>query len=300
MFTERDLNNPPVQPSLRRLKADLFDQKELALYVLVFENGPLALKGNKWAKLKYNLLEASRLNIKTLLTFGGAWSNHIAATACASKIYGFKSIGIIRGEETLPLNKTLREAQVNGMQLYYENRLNYREKENTEYHNHLKNRFGEIYIIPEGGSNPLGVKGVSEIINGISTPFDYIICACGTGATLAGLANGLKRDQSAVGISVLKSLGFLNGNLLRFTDFQEGKMINWKIIEDFHFGGYARHTNELLDFIRLFFQDHKIVIEPVYTGKLFFGLYELIKKDYFKKGSSLIVFHSGGLQYIED
>ena len=258
------------------------------------------LSGNKWHKLKYNLEEAKKLGKDTLLTFGGAYSNHIYAVAAAGKIFDFKTIGIIRGEEHKPLNPTLSFAAENGMNLYYLNRLSYRKKESPEILEKLKKIFGDFYLLPEGGSNSLAVKGCSEIINKISVDFDYICSPCGTGGTFAGLVAGLNRNKFALGFSVLKGASFLKLNVktyLKSLGIENPN--NWDINLDYHFGGYARFNKELIEFVNRFTSLTQIPIEPIYTGKMFYGIYDLIRIGFFKKGTKIVALHTGGLQGFE-
>ena len=255
------------------------------------------LSGNKWHKLKYNLQEAKKQGKKTLLTFGGAYSNHIYAASAAGKIFNFNTIGIIRGEEHLPLNPTLSFAKENGMSLFYISREKYREKNSLEILNELKKTFGDFYLIPEGGTNHLAVKGCSEIIETISEDFDYICCPCGTGGTLAGLVSGLKGKKFAIGFTVLKGAHFLKENIASLVqDANDKNYNNWDINLDYHFGGYARFDKQLLDFVSNFSIQNKIPIEPIYSGKMLFGLYDLVSKGFFKEGSRIIAIHTGGLQ----
>jgi len=255
------------------------------------------ISGNKWFKLKYNLLEAKKLGYKKILTFGGAYSNHIFSTAAAGKRFGFETIGVIRGEEHLPLNPTLSFAKACGMKFYYLNRSSYRNKYDEKILKSLKTEYGEFYFVPEGGSNSLAVKGCSEIIPRIKNNFDFICTACGTGGTLAGLALGLNSKSKAIGFSVLKGADFLNNNVRRFlSTFDKNNLSNWQINLNYHFGGYAKLTDELAEFCYEFTDKHNIEIEPIYTGKMLFGIFDLIKKKYFPEGSAIIALHSGGLQ----
>ena len=255
------------------------------------------LSGNKWHKLKYNLQEAKKQGKKTLLTFGGAYSNHIYAASAAGKILNFNTIGIIRGEEHLPLNPTLSFAKENGMSLFYINREKYRKKNSLEILNELKKIFGDFYLIPEGGTNHLAVKGCSQIIETISEDFDYICCPCGTGGTLAGLVSGLKGKKFALGFAVLKGAHFLKQNVTSLVqDANDKNYNNWDINLDYHFGGYARFDKQLLNFVNNFSIQNKIPIEPIYSGKMLFGIYDLVSKGFFKEGSRIIAIHTGGLQ----
>ncbi len=276
---------------------DLFTQKRIRVFVKREDLTDNYISGNKWYKLKYNLIEAKKRGFKTLLTFGGAFSNHIHATAAAGKRFGFNTIGIIRGEEHLPLNPTLSFASGNGMYLEYINRTAYRNKYDPELIHKFKNKFGDFYLIPEGGSNSLAVKGCSKIVSSINIKFDFICSACGTGGTLAGLIFGLNNNAFALGFSVLKGGEFLNKNIKSFLKSVDAEnLINWQIKLDYHFGGYAKVTDELTGFCDNFLKKYNIPIEPIYTGKMFYGLFDLIKQDYFPTGSSIVAIHTGGLQ----
>lgn len=250
--------------------------------------------GNKFRKLKYNLQKAKAENKTTLVTFGGAWSNHIAATAFAGKESGFKTIGIIRGEKTEPLNLTLKRASENGMQLLFVDRTTYRDKElalNVALKNHNTN---DYYTIPEGGSNYEGFKGCREITAEINFDFDYICCPCGTGTTLAGIVTSLKQNQKAIGFSVMKNNFSINDNVNKLLN---ENISGFQVSNAYHFGGYAKSTPELDAFVKCFIEINKIEIEPVYTGKMFFGIYDLIKKGFIKEGETIVALHTGGLQY---
>lgn len=258
------------------------------------------LGGNKWRKLKYNLQAAKQQEHTSLLTFGGAYSNHLYATAGAGDLFGFRSIGIIRGEEYLPLNPTLAFCRERGMQLHYMNRSDYREKTSEAIIQQLKEQFGEFYLIPEGGSNALAVQGVAEAVDEISVPeYDYLAVACGSGGTLAGLATGLNRRQQLLGFPVLKGGSFLKNEADALSMAHNGKRYqNVQLFTGYHQGGYAKTTAELLSFIRDFYQQHHILLDPIYTGKLFFGLFDLIGKGHFKAGTHILAFHTGGQQGI--
>jgi len=254
------------------------------------------LSGNKWHKLKYNLEAAKRQNEKTLITFGGAYSNHIYAVAAAGKIFNFSTIGIIRGEEHLPLNPTLSFAAASGMKLYYVDRKTYRNKNSREFIQKLNDKFGDFYLLPEGGTNELAVKGCSEIFSGLNA-FDYYCSSCSTGGTIAGIINGLEGKKYALGFAVLKGASFLKNDVKRFIQNNNGnEFSNWDINLDYHFGGYAKLNKQLLKFVFDFTTKTNIPIEPIYTGKMFLGIYDLISKGYFKEGSKIVALHSGGLQ----
>jgi len=249
--------------------------------------------GNKWWKLKYNLVEAERLQHKTILTFGGAFSNHIYATAAAAYELNLKSIGIIRGEETIPLNPTLDFASNKNMKLHYVDRETYRMKTNPEVIEQLRNTFGDFYMIPEGGSNELAVKGIAEFSRMLDINFDYLCCSIGTGGTLAGLISGLPPQKQIIGFSSLKGGDFLKEEIEQYVGKDKS---NWTIETNYHFGGYGKQNQELLNFIRSFETLHQIPLEQVYTGKMMFGIFDLIQKKYFKEGSTILALHTGGLQ----
>lgn len=258
------------------------------------------ISGNKYRKLKYNLLHAKQLKIKRLLTFGGAYSNHIHAVAYCGAKFGFETIGIIRGEEQLPLNPTLRDATSFGMALQYMSRSDYAEKNSDGLKDELKKRYGQIYIIPEGGSNNLAVKGCAEILSDDEKKFDHICCSCGTGGTLAGIIVSLSGKKKVWGFPALKNGSFLEKDIKKLIyDFNPIKYQNWSLVLDYHFGGYAKHTNELIDFINQFKKKHDIQLDPIYTGKLLFGVYENIKNKLFKPGEKVLAIHTGGLQGIK-
>lgn len=254
------------------------------------------VSGNKWWKLKYNLLEAQRLGKKTLLTFGGAYSNHIYATAAAASELGFGSIGIIRGEETLPLNATLAFAKSRGMQLHYVSREAYREKQDAEFIAQLYDRFGDFYLIPEGGTNELAVKGVEEFAQMLGNDFDYLCCAVGTGGTLAGLIRGVHTQKLILGVPVLKGAEFLMDTVRKYAGSENA---NWAFNVNYHFGGYAKINSTLNDLIKKCNQENNLPLDPVYTAKLAAGVFDLAGKGYFKPGSVILIIHTGGLQVLQ-
>jgi len=255
------------------------------------------VSGNKWRKLKHNLQEARNLNKDTLLTFGGAFSNHIYSTAAAAAMHGFRSVGIIRGEETLPLNPTLSFARDAGMQIHYMDRSRYREKDSPELIRQFREQFGDFYLIPEGGSGPLAVKGVSELVAEISFPFDYICTPVGTGGTMAGLIAGVPPAAQVLGFAALRAENYLEEEVRNLLSQNNSRDLpDWHICHDYHFGGYARIDKKLASFIASFESSFAIPLDPVYTSKMFFGLLDLISKGYFEKGKTIIALHTGGLQ----
>lgn len=278
-----------ITPETRKAGVQLYIKRDDLIHPFV--------SGNKWRKLKYTLQEAKNLGHDTLLTFGGAFSNHIYSTAAAAKMHGFKSIGIIRGEETLPLNPTLSFALDAGMEIHYLDRSSYRQKDSPELIRQLKEQFGHFYLIPEGGSGPLAVKGVSELIAEISFSFDYICTPVGTGSTMAGLIAGAPPALQVLGFSALRAEGYLEKEVRKLLSRNKHRPLPaWHICHDYHFGGYARIDKTLANFITSFESSFAIPLDPVYTSKMFFGLLDLICKGYFEKGKTIIALHTGGLQ----
>ena len=251
------------------------------------------ISGNKFYKLKYNLIEAQTLGLNQIITFGGAYSNHIAATAYAAKLFGFESIGIIRGEELAhkPLNQTLTTAHSFGMKFRFISRNQYKEKDQISFLNELNQNYPQSYIIPEGGTNTLAIQGCREILTDEDrSNYDVICCAVGTGGTILGLIETSHRDQLILGFSALKG-DFLAHDLAQLTTQQ-----HWKIIDDYCFGGYAKTNPVLINFIKEFEQKFSIPLEPIYTGKMLYGIFDLVKKGYFAQNTRILVIHSGGLQ----
>ena len=250
------------------------------------------ISGNKFFKLKYNFLEAKRQDYQHILSFGGAYSNHIAATAFAAQQFGFQSVGVIRGEELAdrPLNPTLATAQEFGMQLHFVSRDEYRRKQQPEYLAELARQFPEHYVIPEGGTNALAIQGCQEILKDSDAQFDVICCAVGTGGTISGLIEASHAHQQILGFSALKG-SFLKDEVAQLT-----KKTNWNILDDYCCGGYAKTSAALVQFIRDFEAEFSIPLEQIYTAKMLMGIFDLIEKNYFLARSKLLVIHSGGLQ----
>lgn len=296
MYNIKSLFNIFPTP-LQKIEDDFLIRYKINLFVKREDLNDDELSGNKLHKLKHNLLKARELGFNNLLTFGGAYSNHIYATAAAGKRFGFDTIGVIRGEEHLPLNPTLQFAKSCKMNLFYLNRNDYRKKHTEDIINQLKNQFGEFYLIPEGGTNELAVKGCKDIVKPINIDYDFICLACGTGGTFSGIVAGLNGKRKALGFAVLKNAKFLNDDVIKLlASINCSHLSNWEINLNYHFGGYAKINTELIDFIKRFEANNNIQIEPIYTGKLFFGIYDLIKNNYFAPGTTIIAVHTGGLQ----
>jgi len=253
------------------------------------------VSGNKFRKLKYNLIQAKAENKETLLTFGGAFSNHIAAVAFAGKEQGFKTIGIIRGNELrekILENPTLQFAQDCGMQFEFVSREEYRHKTEASFLEKLKHEFGDFYLVPEGGTNELAIKGCEEILTKEDAQFDFVCCAVGTGGTISGIINSILAHQKVLGFPALKG-DFLNNEIRNFARNE-----NWELITDYHFGGYGKVNPELIAFINQFYVDNKVPLDPIYTAKMVFGVMDLIQKNYFPENSKILLIHTGGIQGI--
>lgn len=254
------------------------------------------VSGNKFRKLKYNLEFARKNNYKKLLTFGGAFSNHIAAVAFAGKANEFETIGVIRGNELaseINNNPTLKFAQDCGMKFEFISREEYRQKATDEFIEQLKVKYQEFYLIPEGGTNDLAIKGCEEILTNEDVIYDFVCCAIGTGGTISGIINSSLLNQKVLGFPSLKG-DFLKKDICKFA-----KKDNWNIVSDYHFGGYGKVSNELINFINDFNEKYNIPLDSIYTGKMVFGVIELINKNYFPKNSKILMIHTGGLQGIE-
>ncbi|WP_431129102.1 1-aminocyclopropane-1-carboxylate deaminase/D-cysteine desulfhydrase [Flagellimonas flava] len=254
------------------------------------------ISGNKYRKLKYNLIEAKQQGHDTLLTFGGAFSNHIAATAYAGKEAGLKTIGVIRGEELeegWQDNPTLKLASEHGMRFHFVSRSEYRNKTTDAYQEKLKMTLGGFYLLPEGGTNDLAIKGCEEILTEEDKKFEFVCSAVGTGGTIAGIINSAQPHQRVLGFPALKG-DFLQAEIRKWSDGGD-----WDLIQDYHFGGYAKITTELVDFINHYKKKTGIPLDPIYTGKMLFGIFDLIKKGFFKSGTQILAIHTGGLQGIK-
>ena len=287
-----------IKPTpLQHIKEAFFQDKGIEVWLKRDDLTHPDISGNKWRKLKYNLVEAKEEGQTTLLTFGGPYSNHIHAVAAAGKLFGFKTIGIIRGEPSEEPTDTLVTAARNGMRILYMDRAHYRLKHEPESIESLHIQLGEFYMIPEGGTNIFALQGCIEMVNEIKNDYDYICLGCGTGGTLAGVVAGLYGRKKAIGFSSLKGKDTLTSSITSLVqDFTDKTFDNWHVNFDYHFGGYAKVNDELINFIKAFKQNHLTQLEPVYTGKMMYGLYDLIKNDRFPRGTKIVAIHTGGLQ----
>jgi len=274
----------------------LLKEKGVTLYIKREDTIHPLISGNKYRKLKYNLEAAKNQGNATLLTFGGAFSNHIAAVACAGKEHGFETIGVIRGEELQDQwqhNPTLTMAHTQGMRFHFVSREDYRQKEEASFLQSLKKLFKDFYLLPEGGTNDLAVKGCTEILTESDAIFDVVCCAVGTGGTVAGLINATQKHQKVLGFPALKG-DFLHESISRFA-----RNDRWQLATDYHFGGYAKVTEELIHFINDFKHKTGIPLDPIYTGKMLFGIFDLVNQEVFPRNTQILAIHTGGLQGIQ-
>lgn len=255
------------------------------------------VSGNKWRKLIGNLRAARAAGKDCLLTFGGAYSNHIYATAAAAQEAGFRSIGVIRGEEHEPLNPTLQFARDQGMQLVYMDRSTYRKKHEAAVLDQLRQKHGDFFMIPEGGSNVHALEGVREMMEEIPQEYDYVLCACGTGGTLAGIVSALPEGMQAIGVSALKGGEFLYGDASRLAGMgEEGFRRKAHIWTDAHHGGYAKTSPELIAFMQELYKETGLKTDPVYTGKALYALAQKAQQGILPAGSKVLFIHTGGMQ----
>jgi len=292
---------------ISQVHAPFLARHDIQLQVMRLDLLPYQAQGNKWFKLKYNLAKAQQLGHSTLLSFGGAYSNHLYALAAVAKTHGFRSIGVVRGELTEPLNPVLEYARNQGMQLYPVSREQYRRKESVEFQHEMLEKYGKCYVIPEGGNNAEGVAGCEEIVN-LAMPWLekkaadkqlLLALACGTGSTMAGVIRGVinnSLDLEVLGVPVLKGASFLENEIARWLPKPEqSSHCRWRLELDYHFGGYGKCSAALTDFIDNFGLDNTIPLEPVYTGKLFYALYDLIRKGRMQPGTRIVALHTGGI-----
>lgn len=269
---------------------EILHEKAVSLSVLRIDELHPVISGNKWFKLKYYLEDAINSNCDTIATFGGAYSNHIVASAFACKELGIKCVGFIRGEEPKTWSSTLLQADQAGMELIFLSRTDFNNKQL------IKEKFTipGWYWINEGGYGISGARGASEITDWIDENYTNIICATGTGTMMAGLIKAAKPHQTVIGINVLKNEALINEIKELLTE--DEKLKKFHLINDYHFGGYAKHPPQLTDFMKSLWHQHQLPTDIVYTSKMMFGILNLIKNDFFIKGSKIIAIHSGGLQ----
>jgi 1-aminocyclopropane-1-carboxylate deaminase/D-cysteine desulfhydrase-like pyridoxal-dependent ACC family enzyme len=292
-----DLLSPSIPTPLQRLSNADIERAAVRLYIKRDDLIHPTVSGNKWRKLKYNLREAKTNGDKAVLTFGGAYSNHLYATAAAGNALGLKTIGIVRGQELeTSENATLQFCREQGMALHFITREAYRQRNSGDYLERVSEQFGNPYLIPEGGTTALALKGVAEMVYEVQDQLnrmpDVFATAAGTGGTAAGI---LSAGADALAFSALKGGDFLAEDIHQLLNEcqQPGKLT---LLTDYHFGGYAKWNDELLAFMQDFRAEFDIRLEQVYTAKMFYGLFDLVKKGYFKPGTTIVAVHTGGLQ----
>jgi 1-aminocyclopropane-1-carboxylate deaminase len=292
-----------IPSPLQKLESDLLTEKQIDLWVKRDDLIHPTISGNKWRKLKWNIEKAKDNKKTTLLTFGGAFSNHIAAAAHACQENGLKSVGVIRGEKVEPLNSTLRKAEENGMQLHFISREDYNLKKNDDFILGLRNQFGNFHLVPEGGANYYGVMGCMEITKEFDFEPDYLVTSAGTGTTASGLLMTAKQEQKVMVFSGLKGGDFLEKDikhLINYTTYNEedtAEVLQHLVLKtDYHFGGFAKITPELVQFVNVFHQQFQIPLDLIYTSKLFYGLFDSIRKNHFPPKTKIVALHTGGLQ----
>ncbi len=276
----------PVQP----LDVKAFSEKGLEVFIKRDDLIHPVISGNKWRKLKYLLKQAQAENKRHLVTFGGTYSNHLLATAAAAAKFGFQSTGFVRGEEVN--NETLFLCRLHGMHLIFTERASYRNKREL-FEEHFASD-SHAFFIDEGGASALAAKGCSELVGELKDSYDHLFCACGTGTTAAGIINGLNRFGLPTrfhGIPVLKNGEWLRTDISVFLEQPSA----YDLHTEYDFGGYGKTKPELIEFVKQFVRSTGILIEPVYTGKMLYALYDLAGKNYFKPGSKILVIHTGGI-----
>ncbi len=286
-----DISNAVIEP----LKNDLFDKKQVGVSVLRLDKIHPVVSGNKLFKLHYFLQEALQSSHKTILSFGGAYSNHLAATAYACTLLGLKSIGVVRGEEPAQLSHTLQQCIKDGMHLKFISRKQYGEKEEAALLQSLQQEFGECTVVPEGGYHPLGAKGAALIIELIGKEYTHICTAMGTASTLAGLLLGAEPSQKITGIPVLKGMTDMEERIIHLTGYKTLPS-NFELLDGYHFGGYAKKTGELIQFMNQCWQQYQLPLDFVYTAKMLYAVTDRTRQDHFPRGSNIICLHTGGLQ----
>lgn len=288
LFEENELE-------FNELTGPLFTEKKISLSIARLDKIHPVISGNKLFKLHYFLAESLKQEHKPILTFGGAYSNHLAATAHACKIAGIRSIGIIRGEKPANLSHTLKQCAANGMELHFISRTEYSNKDSANFISQLTDNFGDCIIIPEGGYHPLGANGASLIMNKLKAKHATHICtAIGTATTAAGLLMNTAANETIIGIPVLKQMNNIEDRISWLCGNRHFN--NLLIFDDYHFGGYAKKTNELIGFMNNFFTQYKIPTDFVYTAKMLYAVMDKIRAGYFAEGSNIICLHTGGLQ----
>ncbi|WP_333874201.1 1-aminocyclopropane-1-carboxylate deaminase/D-cysteine desulfhydrase [Methylobacter sp.] len=282
--------NPSI---LTKIHDPLLAQYQIELWMKRDDLLHPVISGNKWRKLKYILDHALSVGANTLISMGGAYSNHLHALAYAGKVLGLKTIGLVRGEQPEILTPTLQDMTKWGMSLEFVSRTEYRQLRRYKNWHDLPGLKPWQYWLPEGGAQTLALKGVGELVTEVEIPYDTICVPCGTGTTLAGIIEAVPEQTSVLGFAALKNAGFLTEEV---RSVLSQSCNNWQINLDYHFGGFAKINAGLNAFIEDFELKTTIPLEPIYTGKMMYAVYDLIKKHYFRPGQRIIAVHTGGLQ----
>lgn len=281
---------------IEELNGELFVKKQIKLSILRLDKVHPVISGNKLFKLHYFLQQAQNTEHKKIITFGGPYSNHLSATAYACKISGLNCVGIVRGEKPVLLSHTLQQCISDGMTLHFISRERYTEKENTSFADKLKEQFGQHILIPEGGYHSLGAKGAALIMQFLQNdPPSYICSAIGTATTAAGLLLASNQQQQIIGVSVLKGMYNIKEDIAAIANSANDQQ-RLKILHDYHFGGYAKKTPELIAFMNKLYHDYQLPTDFVYTGKMMYAIIDSIKNDVFAPGANIVCIHTGGLQ----
>lgn len=293
------LDDQPITP-LQKIDHPLFQQHDVALYIKREDLVHTQISGNKWYKLKHNLQHAKDQGFSRLVSFGGAFSNHLHALAFAGQQFAFETIGVVRGERPERLNPTLADAEEWGMRLHFVSRADYRRRHDAEFVAKLVEPYQPCFVIPEGGANQWALAGCRDIVAGINqqlTDFDVVCVPCGTGATLAGIVSALDGRAEVLGFSALKgATSLINEISVMVAEFDAKSATQWHLIDEFHCGGFAKMTSELVAFMQGWQQQTGVALDPVYTGKMMMGLCELLKRGYFPAGTTIVAVHTGGMQ----
>ena len=273
----------------QQIFSELYLNNEIEVFVKRLDLIDPFISGNKLFKLKHNVDRALLEKKNMLITFGGAFSNHILATAAYAKKKNIDCLAIVRGEEYFELNPLLTLAKEYGMKLCFVSRKEYAKRNNIKYLSELTRKYKKAFIVPEGGNNKLGILGAEEILEKQDKSFDYIICPIGTGATLSGIVNSSNSTQQVIGINCINDTKDINKNISQKTNKN-----NWEIINEFNFGGFAKFDNLLIEYLKKFKLDYKITLDLNYTTKMFFGFEKLIERRYFQRKSKVLLIHTGG------
>ncbi|TMP30047.1 1-aminocyclopropane-1-carboxylate deaminase [Pseudoalteromonas rubra] len=286
----------PESP-LQQIRAPELDTAGVSLQIKRDDLLHPTIQGNKWRKLKYNLKAMALENKRSLITFSGPFSNHLYATAMACKQFKIQGHAVIRGPELDLNNPTIRLARACGMVLHAVSRKEYRQRNEPDYLAQIAQQFPDAFVIPEGGSNQFALAGCKELAQSLPDS-DYVCCAVGSGGTLAGMLDGLAPERQLLGVAVLKGAQYLHDEVLRLNP-QAATRANWQLLCDHHDGGYGKFSAPLWQFCLRMRREHALPLEPIYTGKLMFALWQLIEQGYFSHGSRIIAIHSGGLQGLD-